>query len=508
LTVPPPLSPRYRLLPFDEAADSASLFSAVLGDVDAEVAGAYNLQQWRAVVEHLMRLGAKRLLVQSHVRDQDFLHEYEAYYARQHRYMRRDCIRVHAFSSNAPIPSSLTDQSVLDFLDEVSRDDYLGFATIRPLRHAPIGVTILADGEEREVTAKDRFPVHIGGVSFEVIGTPFLQQDSSVGACAQASIWMALRTLRRRVGNAAYSPTELTLAAKGSDRVVLGRKGLTVGQMLDAIRLSGHDPFVIDWAQDVVAPHPAHAQRVLAEARPYLDSGLPVIAVLKPEESEVHCVVALGITLAADGFVVHNDNEGPYQLLGSANEGPHNYSLEQIVSLIVALPHGIAVSAAEAMTQAQTALEKEIWARAFWASQKSAPVGELQRVKLRAYLCSRHAFRKWARECKELDPIVQLAYRTRGLPKYVWVAELHIDGNSANTRIGEIVIDAGADVMHGDEKLFIRFTKFLFVEGASLEQGSVLVQFGSALKNDDSSLTVAPRGDLTEGLWMPWVTDM
>src|SRR6185369_7841608 len=207
---------RYNLVAFGpaEVAKPEALLASV-AQLKGKALGQLPLQQWKAILSHLNSSGAKTLLIQDGVRDPDFLEEYEAFYSRQQRSVSRLCIRVHAFKLDCPDPVPTASQQLLAFVDEAAsqQDSYLGFVTIRPLRHAPVGATIIQDLPSIPALCKDYFPVHIAGTKFTVHGTPYLQQDNAVGACAQASIWMALRTLRRRAGNSAYSPAQLTVSA-------------------------------------------------------------------------------------------------------------------------------------------------------------------------------------------------------------------------------------------------------------------------------------------------------
>jgi len=209
---------RYKLRSITPQDDPRALLQEIHppGNSFGEVlSGETRAPQWGAVISLLRHLGAKRLLIQYGIRDPDFLEEHQAFYAKQHRPVTRKCVRIHAFSLDIPIPEITDEAAVLAFLDAAKAQDgsYIGFVTVRPLRHAPVGATIISPPASRMPAALDAFPVHIAGIEFSVTGTPFLQQDNAVGACAQASIWMALRTIRRRQGNVAYSPAELTVAA-------------------------------------------------------------------------------------------------------------------------------------------------------------------------------------------------------------------------------------------------------------------------------------------------------
>ena len=363
---------RYKLRAITPQDDPQALLQEIYpsGNSFGEVlSGEGKALPWVAVIGLLKYHRANRLLIQHGIRDPDFLEEHQAFYAKQHRPVTRKCVRIHAFAIDVPIPAESNEAAVLEFLDaaKASPDSYIGFVTVRPLRHAPVGATIITPPVSRQPNAYDDFPVHIAGIEFSVSGTPFLQQDSAVGACAQASIWMALRTLRKRQGNAAYSPAELTVAATryiSSDRTFPGRIGLTIEQMLEAIRFAGHDPLHLAIRNRITVEEKTEV--VLRRAVPYVESGLPVIIGLAHPNGG-HAVVAIGVQNSSaqvhdetvshtqdegkttiiytpssawtSALVIHNDNSGPYQKLGASPDG--HYRLEHASSLIVPLPDGM-----------------------------------------------------------------------------------------------------------------------------------------------------------------------
>jgi hypothetical protein len=500
---------RYRIVGFTaaDAADPSKLLASVASSHPANPA--VNHRQWKEAVEHLASIGALSLLVQEGVRDPDFLEEHEAFYSKQHRAISRHCTRVHAFKKSVPAAGPTSDTTaVLGYIDEAAAepDSYLGFITIRPLRHAPVGATILVDRPEAPALCKDSFPVHIAGTTFVVSGTPYLQQDNAVGACAQASMWMALRTLRRRSGNSAYSPAELTLSATrylALDRVFPGRRGLTVEQMLSAIKASNHDPLVIPITQ------PADPADVILQASPYIESGLPVVAILNHPTTGGHAVLAIGLapnladkSAPPPGLIIHNDNRGPYRILPqTVATGSSEYSLGQTGSLIIPVPDGIFMSAGEAEPQAISNLG--FWLSTFLATPVAAganlPVASLA---ARTYLCTRHAFRKWAKECPTLDASAKEIYRTTEMPKLVWVTEVHDAAiyEPANphkqSRLGEIVLDASADSFHGDTLVFLRLTKAM-LSVPTTSEGLLAIEGGGVLALGSS--------ELTKGIAEPWL---
>lgn len=473
------MSLRYRLFEFDQnclaTQQEIESLLANLGGHGLSPLTNLSTDQWLSTLRHALAAGARSILLQESVSDPDFLEEYEAFYCKQQKDVTKLCRRLHFFSlATSKGNQTYSTDELLAYIDQaaITPSCYIGFVTLRPLRHAPVGASILRDLPKAPVTCSDTFPVHIAGREFEVSGTPYLQQDNAVGACAQASIWVALRTLRKRVGNSAYSPAELTVAATKHftfNRVFPGRHGLTTHQMLEAIRSAGHDPLIVQPSGNTPAEI---AEQAAKFATPYLESGLPVIIGLNDPVSGGHAVVAIGYTHPALGEVypkfltIHNDNSGCYVSLPKHPVVGSNYALDQSIALITPLPDGICMTASEAETLAESAIQ---FGGPFLISSPplaapAAGFGTPVKPILRIFLSTRHSFRKWATNASDLDVPTRTTYRTSELPRFVWVAEIHDTASfergtfNNKSRLGEVVLDASADALHGDALLFLRLS--------------------------------------------------
>ena len=335
-------------------------------------------------IRHAVRLGARAGVLQLDVQDPDFWAEHSSYYSKWPFKVPRFCVRLHLFSK--PAASSAPLEALLAYSQE--RELYLGFITFRPIGSSPIGATILkVDSESDYITSRDYFRVNLAGYLFIVEGTPFLQQDNAVGACAQASIWMALRTLRRREGQAAFDPAQITLAATRflvSSRTLPNRSGLRIEQITEAVRSAGFSPHSIPLRPPGVEKVENLSENDQAklydtikhELYPYVESGIPVILALqgRPHGSG-HAVLLIGHgwnrdatpdyvlhTIAShqssipcidastwtDPLLVHNDNTGPY--LALSKELGNTYALIDAFSAIPFLPSDVFIDGEEART--------------------------------------------------------------------------------------------------------------------------------------------------------------
>lgn len=526
---------RYRFIDLTSIADERELLKKIAppsSEMEEFALIGRPLAPFQHVVKHLHKIGAQTLLLQDSVRDPDFLAEHEAFYSKQHRVIPHLCSRLHAFAAampTSPDGDPLGARAVLDFLDNLHDPDrqYLGFVTIRPLRHAPVGASILLPDNEANVTCHECFPVHIAGKDFQVCGTPYLQQDNAVGACAQASIWISLRTQMKRVGNTAYNPADLTRAATrymAFDRVFPGRQGLIIEQMLEAVRSSGHDPLTLTCPPAPPSMLPSAAQ-VIEQAMPYIESGLPVIATLFPPGGG-HAVVCIGRQFASsqvvdsiremkplgiryrlasdwvDALVMHNDNTGPYLPIKTGDPATGAYCLEHAKNLIVPLPEAVHMTAKEAEQAALKSLAFTCFLHSQYDTQKPPRITPEVEIVLRTFLVRRHAFRRWALNDGELDLALKDWYRTIELPRLVWVVELHdaglFDPQNQNTysRIGEIVLDASADTLHGDVTLAARVSGRV-LPSYSVPHGLLVLDYGK-------NVVLLSSSALGKSLTIPW----
>jgi len=431
--------------------------------------------------ELVANLGARCAVVQRNVQDPDFLAEHAAYYSRWTSDVPRYCHRIHFFSM-AP-----TAELILEVIDELATaaDCYLGFVTLRPISISPVAATILkpTGDSQRFLLSKDAFQVNIAGRTFFVAGTPFMQQDNAVGACAQASIWMALRTLRKKEGQAAFSPAQITTAATKflvMRRTLPNRGGLSLEQVSEALREAGYAPHAIPlWP---ISNKSAPSEQQLGEFKctlyPYVESGIPVLLLLSANGLEGHAVVVIGhhwdekpailikrkpifvgpikaeIFDAASWiapFIIHNDNSGPYLPLPDKAVG--DWCLAQARFAIPLLHPDVFTDAKEAQEATFRLLSQTMGICAGTSKNQGDSANELQLV-MRTFLQERSEFRAFVFD-SDLPVEVKNYYRLKWFPKRLWVTELNAfdDYSEAPTRpkirLGEILTDPAAEAEEG-----------------------------------------------------------
>ena len=308
------------------------------------------------LIAHARSLGACFTITEKPYTDQDYSADFLSFYAAAFKTYPRFTERVHFFSKDV---GDLFGEPFAEQISKLTRHSaYLGFVVVRPIAQGPIGRSVLGFpkfGDDLIVrpAARARFKVHLYGAELEVEGAPFIQQDTRVGACAQAAIWMANRPLHERHGRCGLHPisdiTRLATTPTDSDlskSLPAGSSGLSPLHITRALRAMGHQPycdiFLSDDSEPAKSALPQHAndKSVMAvSTKPsaipsvirYLDSGLPVILGMSGlgGDQDGHAITAVGYvetkgemiraTHTYDGFVraiiVHDDQRGPYRLL-------------------------------------------------------------------------------------------------------------------------------------------------------------------------------------------------
>ncbi|OYZ88768.1 MAG: hypothetical protein B7X99_20795 [Rhizobiales bacterium 17-65-6] len=444
-----------------------------------------------ALIQHVLDLGAKYAILEAPYIDQDYSADYQTFYALAFKTYPRHTKRLHLFEDDV---SDILEADFADQAEAFKTRRYLGFVVIRPITQGPIGRTVLtfprlAAGLTVRPAARAKFEINLVGAPLSVVGAPFIQQESKVGACAQAAIWMAslaVHARHRRTGwysmaditRLAGTPTDATL----SQALPAGSNGLNPIHMIRALSGMGHQPLFDLFSEDGQG---LKGPSTISQVMRYLDSGLPVILAMDKIE---HAVTAVGYVEVAGGalrddqtydtfvraLVVHDDQRGPYRLmpisLDDVDVLPRDrllmnhetvLTVADVVShMFVPLPPRVFLRADRADTVARDFLRRQaselagVYVEALGADTPaglrakaffSAAIED--RIIRRTYLTSAARYRHHLAKNTVSDRIKsQLLSRT--LPHFVWVTELmevsaaQIEPGGPRPIIGHLVTNA------------------------------------------------------------------
>ncbi len=456
-----------------------------------------------ALVAHVLSLGAAYAVIEEPYVDKDYSADYLSFYAGAFRNYPRHTKRIHLFAG--AVEEALK-RPMAEQQEALEQADYLGFVVVRPIAQGPIGRTILKFpnlGPALLVrsTVRANFNVHLLGSRLKLTGVaPFIQQDERLGACAQASIWMAARQVHARHGRTpwhsiaditalATTPTDADL----SQHLPAGSGGLNPIHIIRALRAMGHQPLFDFFLADRDASEEAAAELRREASRSivrYLDSGLPVIVALADVGEKVgHAITAVGYVEARgpacrashgyDAFVraiiVHDDQRGPYRLMPLTENDVASLPRDRLLiyddkpltveeaasHIFVPLPARVFLRAESADTVVRDFLEGYVkqaggpmLSRIRGVVPDAAPVVEgfyelvtSGRLIRRTYLTTAGRYRHHLSRT-DLAEEIKAELLVRRLPHFVWVTELISpdcpppEEDRARNIIGHMVVNA------------------------------------------------------------------
>lgn len=226
--------------------------------------------------EYFKVLDSKTILVEVPYVDHDYLEDFSAYYVKCFKDYDRFCTRLHFFSipfSDEDFTKLLTSQNP-HINNESLNKTYLGFIVVKPIPLTFIGRTCLktyplSDG--RDYPFRHEYRVNLFGVNLFVKSLAYQEQDSIVAACASTAIWTAFQATAYLFQHSVPTPVEITKAAVKyfplSNRH-FPNKGLSEEQMAQAIRDVGLEPYLISASE---------AHIVKASVYAYQKAGIPLV---------------------------------------------------------------------------------------------------------------------------------------------------------------------------------------------------------------------------------------
>ena len=444
-------------------------------------------------------LGARTAIIEPYV-STDWNEEYGAIYSRIFQPPPQLAQRIHFFAE--PENGKLLEPCDLFQLTEAIQKAYLGHTVVRPLPAFRVGDTVLkspcavlhSDGGGKQTfhlshcTAE--FTNSLLGNRLKIKGMPFIQQETTVGVCAEADLWMLARYLNKMSETIRYRPAEITELATRTITVGPPREGLTDEQILAAFRPMG-------------LTGQAFSPKNADEARDFLytcvESSLPVIAATGGLKGPGHVVVIIGhdykkkmkfksphrsMSELVENFYVHDDAEGPYlrRKVGKVTsiEGVEMLTLggQRLEVCFVPLPqrvhllwedvHNVVDEWLARITAFVAAEFPKLSRGKLW--KPWSPGGLVRRIYLRRSIEFKRDLLRGETNERDLDIVAQ--YRCMQMPRYIWVVELadhkDLDGHNPYSRRirGEMLLDSTANRHAIDETLLsFHYDGRLYVQG-------------------------------------------
>lgn len=437
----------------------------------------------KAVFAEVFDRGCKTVIEESDYVDTDFLSEYENFYARSFEKIPKYCKRLHFFSTE------VKETDLIQLHEEQFKKAYIGFCVLRPIDVGKVGRTILSAPSSNHdffLLCKAPFNSHIMGAEFEVQAMPFMQQDTSVGACAHACMWMTALYMHKKISLPKFLPfqlTEFAARAVSYGSMMPNRKGLEIHQVQEALRLAGMQCVTSEdfskLKSDTIAEADSRAQKIKQFVYPYMESELPVILTHKYSSGVGHAVVVVGHNFSRNlnprifktpsgieylsnvswvpNFIVNNDGRGPYLTLPTDSMDPKEPSLKNLAFAIALLPP-------EVTNFAEDVESNVIEFMSMWDRNVST-----KDLVFRTFMRASNRFLMDFND-RDIPQELKDKYRQMPMPKYIWITEIsnkdYINQPDSKDRkvLGEFITDTTANP-YGREKAFLsmRFLKNLVI---------------------------------------------
>jgi len=365
------------------------------------------------------------------------------------------------------------------------------------------------------------FKTHLFGKELSIAGTPFIQQDTMVIRCAQASMWTALRFMKEAYGFPTYLPSQITINAT-KYLALAGRtvpsEGLTAQQIVTALNSLSYSPVLYTKQQFQQIGKKWEPVKLIYK---YTESQIPVIAIVPqhaitiightfdPNPKSLSTILGQKNIISSDnwvsGFIVHDDALGPYRLLPSAQyitqfktgkeanllpPGKWIYkSTDDIRAIIVPLPPKVYYPASSIDIVAQLIQDRTLLSFVYknalqgyqiaWEFLTSLDPKTKNPLVLRSYFMLSEKYKQNLNKeplCKEINPNIRWEYKKMKMSRFIWVVEitnasrLSKEKEEERTIFGEVLSDATA-TRYGPAWLAIHLPGSLFLRDPNTEKG-------------------------------------
>lgn len=258
-----------------------------------------NRRPLKATLTLANQLACTTVAVEADYVSTNYSDEYQAFYSRLFRTIPNKCHRL-LFLSKALTKGDLLSPKQL-------AGAVIGASVLRPTNSMRVGPTLLPPAMESlpgeaHVTVTSQFRGHVCGTPFDIRCAPFIQQDTNVGVCAHATLWMAARVMCESFAGQRFRSSEIARLVN-HDGSSVSSGGLSPQQMVSALRQMGYRPLadcLHPWDGD---PVPQDIGFIAS----YVASGIPVILSICPDPKRPH----LGHTLAVGEALVGTSSHPP-----------------------------------------------------------------------------------------------------------------------------------------------------------------------------------------------------
>ena len=390
-----------------------------------------------AELKNYVGLKCDKIIVENPYADKDYLSTYYIHYAKKYKEYHKKSYRLHLFKD----------------------DFYHGFVTLRPTCCKKIGRSylnpeILLDSNAYLMVGT--YKVNVIGMPSEIDCFPWMHQDPDISTCAHVSLWSILRYFNNAHSNYAdMTMGEIVEKVEMNYDRKIPSKGLRMEQISNLLTQYNFSTLIRENNSDT---------HYLDELFAYIESGLPLVGILKEYE---HAVSIIGhgeidnipdgefrfekienngktettdIILSTnyiDSIIVNDDNFFPYRKvyrkacnINTESKYEPKYMIDNIKLFIIPLYEKMQITYNEVYNRVLSLLHTN--------NLNNLPSPKV----LRFFITSSNSYKKKALTNineKELRQIVTKL----NMPKFIWCVEISsVENYKKHLVDGVIIIDA------------------------------------------------------------------
>ncbi|NTV49968.1 MAG: hypothetical protein HGB32_11415 [Geobacteraceae bacterium] len=385
-------------------------------------------------------LKCKRVVVESLYRDYDFSSIYSSFYSKKHKFLPKECYRIHFF----------TDRDV-----DLSEKHYGGFMVLRPSAigdsrgRSHLKPELLVEAQKSFImwaTSKS----HILGEKYEVEAFPWMAQETDISRCAHSAAWSIIRYFsekyshyKKRSINDIVEMTPLYLNRKTPS------EGLTLVQLSDIFAAAGFHPLILSKGKT-----PESEEKFYASIFAYIESGIPIVAALPKQEHAISIIghgeinqqkvdnyKATSPTLSyhfIDSLIAIDDNFLPYRIVEKTASATIKYGIEDIGYALIPLYEKMFLPADIVIKHAKYFLETK---------QIDVP----DDVIIRPYITSSRSLKCRTKENATINNDLKEIILKTPMPQFVWCVDIStVEEYKQHKNSARLIIDvtAATDEIH------------------------------------------------------------
>lgn len=370
-------------------------------------------KETREYLEKYITQACNRVEIEYPYLDWEYLSSVYSYYIKATKSTIKECYRLHLYINN----------------------EYMGYIVLRPTPYSHVGRIQASPALFLHNTAyviANTYKSNIIGEELRIRCCQFITQDPEVAMCAQVAAWTVLENAVARGWNVTRMRTaDITDQTWTFPERKIPAKGLTCNNIMEVLSSAGIYPILRGSVENRITH---------GEIMAYIDSGIPVIGLLK---SQAHAICLIGHGKIQDvddnmakelfsmyaqntsnilmsyhlisDIVVNDDNAAPYQLMPCytcITPNSLKYTLYEIDNFIVPLCEKMYITYRDVYINTMAYIEDP---------QKRNKFPE--KAILRIYLAEANKFKSHCRKNINMPNVQDVLCRLL-MPSFVWCVEV------------------------------------------------------------------------------------